>query len=324
MAQQTIGRYRILESIASGTQGSVYRAFDPENQRLVAIKILHASLTGDVTYVERFHREASLAASVDHPNVVKIFEVGRDGDQHFLALEFLPENLNTLIESGALPIRGAAELAAGIADGLGAVHALGIVHRDVKPQNVLFNADGTPKVTDFGIARAESLSTMTATGMIMGTPHYMAPEQAEGHRVDARTDVYALGCVLYQMLSGEVPFSGDTPFSVLRKHLEQEPRPIRTLRREVPRALANVIAKAMSKSPEDRYADGAAMAQAIRSAVPGIRSVAVTPPRIPAGTADLPPVDQPPGAIGERGGIAPGAIDGVGQGGAAACLDVPG
>ena len=294
MAQQTIGRYRIPESIASGTQGTVYRAFDLENQRLVAIKVLHASLTGDVTYVERFHREASLAASVDHPNVVKIFEVGRDGDQHFLALEFLPENLNTLIESGALPIRGAAELAAGIADGLGAVHALGIVHRDVKPQNVLFNADGTPKVTDFGIARAESLSTMTATGMIMGTPHYMAPEQAEGHRVDARTDVYALGCVLYQMLSGEVPFSGDTPFSVLRKHLEQEPRPIRTLRRDVPRGLADVIARAMSKSPGDRYVDGAAMAQAIRSAMPGMRSVAVTPPRIPAYTADLPPVDQPP------------------------------
>ena len=143
-------------------------------------------LIEDKTYIERFHREATLTASVKHPNVVEIYDVGSDGDQHYLALEYLPESLHGLIKSGALPVINAAGLAAGIADGLGAVHKLGIVHRDMKPQNVLITPDGTPKVTDFGIARGATLSTMTSTGVILGTPHYMAPEQAEGDRVDVR------------------------------------------------------------------------------------------------------------------------------------------
>ncbi len=269
VSQDSIGSYQILGEIASGNQGSVYRAFDQKNQRLVAVKILHSSLTSDEAYVERFHREASLAASVDHPNVVKIFDVGRDGDRHYLTLEYLSENLNTLIESGALDVANAAAIALGIAEGLGAVHALGIVHRDLKPQNVLLSQDGTPKVTDFGIARSSALPTMTATGVLMGTPHYMSPEQANGTAVDARSDVYALGCVLYQMLSGELPFTGNTPLTVLRKHVEQQARPIRTIRNDVPTALANVVDFAMSKEPADRYLDGAAMAWAIRTAVPG-------------------------------------------------------
>ncbi|MCH7735745.1 MAG: serine/threonine protein kinase, partial [Chloroflexi bacterium] len=163
MAQERIGRYRILEEIASGTQGAVYRALDPDTGRLVAIKILHANLTLDRLYLERFHREASLAASIDHPNVVRIYDVGEADGRHYIAMEFLPENLARLIESGRLPVENAASLAAQIADGLGAVHEVGIVHRDVKPQNVLITPDGVAKVTDFGIARADSLSTMTAT-----------------------------------------------------------------------------------------------------------------------------------------------------------------
>ncbi len=269
MSKQSVGRYQILGEIASGNQGTVYRAFDPRNQRLVAIKVLHASLRGDASYIERFHREATLAASIDHPNVVKILDVGRDDEKHYLTLEFLPENLNTLIESGTLPVANAAAIALGIAEGLGAMHALGIVHRDLKPQNVLFSQDGTPKVTDFGIARSSALPTMTATGVLMGTPYYMSPEQAEGMVADARSDVYALGCVLYQMLSGEVPFTGDTPLTVLRKHVEQQARPISTVRQDTPKALANVVDFAMSKVPADRYLDGAAMAWAIRTAVPG-------------------------------------------------------
>ena len=186
MAQDRVGKYQILERIAAGTQGTVDRAFDPDAGRLVAIKVLHQSLLDDQAYLDRFHRESSLTASIDHPNIVRIFDDGQDGDQHYITMEFLPENLLRLIERGNLPVNRAAYLAAGIADGLGAVHELGIVHRDVKPQNVLITDVGVPKITDFGIARDESMATLTPEGAMMGTPHYMAPEQAEGKQADAR------------------------------------------------------------------------------------------------------------------------------------------
>ena len=225
MQRGSIGRYQILEEIASGSQGLVYRAFDPQTNQIIALKVLHSSLTSDRTYLERFHREARIAASINNPNVVRIFEVGEDNGQHFISMEFVPENLARIIESsGLLPIERAARFAIQIAQGLDAAHRRGIVHRDVKPQNVLIGPDGIAKVTDFGIARAEALSTMTATGMIMGTPHYMSPEQAQGERVDVRSDVYSLGCVLYQMLAGDVPFQGTTPLAVLRQHVEVRPR----------------------------------------------------------------------------------------------------
>ena len=273
--EQSIGRYQILEEIAAGAQGTVYRAFDPEGGRIIAVKVLHPTLSGDRTYTERFRREASLAASIDHPNVVKIFEVGQDGDRYFMALEFLPESLAGIIQSvGQLRIEGAAQYGVQIADGLAAAHALGIVHRDVKPQNVLIGADGMAKVTDFGIARAESLATMTATGMVMGTPHYMSPEQSRGERADARSDVYSLGCMVYQMLAGELPFKGDTPLAVIRQQIDEEPQRLRGLRRDLPRRLEAVVKRSMAKDPGRRYQSTAEMAQALRAAVPGVAAPA--------------------------------------------------
>ena len=165
----------------------------------------------------------------------KIFEVGQDDGRHFIALEYLPENLSRVIQrGGAMQVERAAGFGVQMAAGLAAAHALGIVHRDVKPQNVLIGQDGTAKVTDFGVARGELLATMTATGAVIGTPHYMSPEQARGDRADARSDVYALGCVLYQMLTGEVPFRGDTPLAVIRQQIENEPKRLRNVRRGVP------------------------------------------------------------------------------------------
>ena len=259
---QQIGRYQILDEIASGGQGTVYRVFDPDTGQIVALKVLHAFLSKDSSYVERFRREASLASSIDHPNVVKIFEVGQDGDKHFMALEFLPESLARVIESGPqMPINATAQFGLEVADGLAAAHALGIVHRDVKPQNVLIGQDGTAKVTDFGIARSESLATMTATGAVMGTPHYMSPEQAQGERADARSDVYSLGCMVYQMLAGEVPFTGETPLAVIRQQIEVQPRRLRERRKDVPRSLEAVIDRAMAKDPKRRYQSAGEIAQ---------------------------------------------------------------
>ena len=239
--------------------------------------------------LERFRREASLAASIDHPNVVKIFQVGSDGDRHFMALEFLPENLARVIQSGGqMRIDRAADFATQIAEGLAAAHVLGIVHRDVKPQNILIGPDGVLKVTDFGIARAEELSTMTATGAVMGTPHYMSPEQARGERAEIRSDVYSLGCVLYQMLAGELPFKGDTPLAVIRQQIEEQPRPLREVRRDVPRELASVVERAMRKDPRRRYESASDMGSALRAAVPGI-----APPKPAAAPAPPVPSRQP-------------------------------
>ena len=284
--EERIGRYQVLEEIASGGQATVFRVFDPQTGQIVALKVLHVHLTGDSSYVERFRREASMAASIVHDNVVRIFEVGEDERRHYIALEFFPENLARVIESGG-PMRTdrAAAFGVQIADGLAAAHALGIVHRDVKPQNVLIGQDGSAKVTDFGIARAELLSTMTATGAVMGTPHYMSPEQARGERADARSDVYSLGCVIYQMLTGEVPFKGETPLAVLRQHIEEQPSPVRERRRDVPRGLTSVVERAMAKDPGRRYQNAGEMAEALRASAPGLAE--------PAWQAQRQPTSQP-------------------------------
>ena len=286
MAEERIGRYRILEEIASGAQGTVYRAFDPDSGGLVALKVLHPSLTGDASYLERFQREASLAASIDHPNVVRIFEVGEADGRHFMALEFLPENVARLMESGGLSNERAASLAAQIADGLRAAHSVGVVHRDIKPANVLIAPDGTAKVTDFGIARAEALATMTATGVLMGTPHYMSPEQASGERADPRSDLYSLGCMLYQMLSGELPFKGATPIAVVHSQIYDDPKPIREVRPGIPRKLAGVVRRAMQKDPARRFQSAQEMAGALRDAVPSV------PAPLQAATAAVPGADR--------------------------------
>ncbi len=261
-----IGKYQVLGEIASGAQGAVYRAVDPATAMTVAVKVL----TGQgVTDVERLRREASLVQAIDHENVVRLIEVGESEGLHFMAMEFIPETLSNLIEiTGALPVERAVALATGISDGLGYAHAQGIVHHDIKPQNVLLTPDGIPKVTDFGIARGEMLNTMTATGAMMGTPYYMSPEQANGERGDPRSDVYSLGCLLYQLLSGALPFSGGSPLSILRRHVEELPEPLKTRLPGIPDAVARCVEQAMAKDPGQRYADGNAFSTALREALP--------------------------------------------------------
>ena len=265
---QQIGRYQLLDEIASGGQGAVYRVFDPDTGQIIALKVLHDSLSTDSSYVEPFRREASLASSIDHPNVVKIFEVGHDGNQHFMALELLPESLARVIEGGGqMRLDRATEFGIQIADGLAEAHALGIVHRDIKPQNVLIGTDGVAKVTDFGIARSESLTSMTATGAVMGTPHYMSPEQSRGEEVDARSDVYSLGCMLYQMVTDALPFKGNTPLAVIRQQIEAEPTPMRELRSDLTPGLESVVERAMAKDPDSRFQSVSELSTALRAAL---------------------------------------------------------
>ena len=270
MQQRTIGRYRVLEEIASGGQGTVYRAWETTTGRVVALKVLHPHLSSDAGVLERFRREAQLAAAVTHPNITQIFEVGRDGDYHFISMEYLPLSIQNLIESqGALPIDRAADICYQTARALEAASGRGIIHRDIKPQNLLLSPDGVVKVTDFGIARATSLSTMTRTGAVMGTPHYMSPEQARGQRVDTRSDLYSLGIVLYQMLTGRIPFEAETPWEVIRQHIEVKAEPVRRVRSEVPRPLERLVERCLEKRPDRRYQSAGELASALREAVPG-------------------------------------------------------
>ena len=310
MDQRRIGRYQILEEIASGGQATVYRARDADLERVVALKVLHPHLSADPQYLERFLREARMAGSLNHPNIVIIYEVGRDDGQHLIAMEHLPQSLHSLIQAeGSLPVDRAVDICRQMALGLQSAHENGIIHRDIKPQNILLGPDGTAKVTDFGIARAADLSTMTRTGMLMGTPHYMSPEQAKGERVDTRTDVYSLGCVLYQMLTGEVPFKADTPLAVIRQHIEERPRPVRTVRSEVPAAVERVVARCMEKDPGRRYQTPQQLALVLEQASVGTvpirpRGESAPPERKPRPEAASPsearipppPVRKPPAA----------------------------
>ena len=291
MSQERIGRYGILERIAAGGQATVYRAWDSESGQVVALKVLHPHLTHDADYIKRFHLEARLSVNITHPNVISVFEVAQHGDNHFISMEYLPESLSRVLEvQGRFPVDRAVNIAHQICRGLQAAYEAGVeVHRDIKPQNVLLATDGTMKLTDFGIARAADLSGLTATGAVVGTPHYMSPEQAKGERATSRSDIYSIGITLYQMLSGELPFIGDTPMAVLEKHRTANPRKIRQVRADVPRALESIIDRCLAKDPNRRYETPRELAQGLQEAVPA----AVTPPPRPR-AATPPPAAAPP------------------------------
>src|SRR5437763_5309297 len=248
------GRYELEELIGTGGMSSVFRAHDRLLERKVALKILHEHYTSDDDYVERFRREARLAAQLSHPNIVTVIDRGESDGRQFIVFEYVEgENLKEHLERrGPLPVRQALELAIEIGNALAFAHDSGLVHRDVKPQNVLLG-DGRAKVTDFGIARSVDVKHgLTQTGTVLGTSDYISPEQASGERVDAQSDVYSLGAVLYELLTGEPPFSGDSFVAIALRHVNDPAPSISERRPDVPLRVDRVVRQALEKSPADR------------------------------------------------------------------------
>jgi serine/threonine-protein kinase len=249
-------RYELEELVGTGGMSSVFRAHDKLLDRKVALKVLHEQYTEDDEYVERFRREARAVARLSHPNIVTVIDRGEADGRQFIVFEYVDgENLKAVVnQSGAMSVETAVSLAHQIARALAFAHEHGLVHRDVKPQNVLMNGDGRAKVTDFGIARSLDVKHgMTQTGTVLGTSDYIAPEQAQGQQVSAQTDVYSLGVVLYELLTGEVPFPGENFVAVAMRHINEAPPSARERRPDVPPRLDAALQRAMAKDPADRF-----------------------------------------------------------------------
>ncbi|HEX8075356.1 MAG TPA: PASTA domain-containing protein [Thermoleophilaceae bacterium] len=267
------GRYSIRGRIGSGGMADVYLADDSHLGREVALKVLHRRFARDQQFVERFRREASAAAGLQHPNVVSVYDRGEHDGTYYIAMENLPgRTLRDVIQQEApLDQERAIHYGLQILQAAGFAHRRGIVHRDFKPHNVIVAPDESLKVTDFGIARAGA-SEMTETGSIMGTAQYLSPEQAQGQQVDASSDLYSIGVMLYEMLAGRVPFTGDSAVSIALKHVSEMPPPLHQLRTDVHPALEAAVMRALAKDPASRYADADEFAAALEHALAAVRS----------------------------------------------------
>jgi eukaryotic-like serine/threonine-protein kinase len=273
-------RYRLGERLADGGMGSVYRAVDESLGRPVAVKVLRRELADDPAFLERFRREARAAAALSHPGVAGVYDYGELGGQPFIVMELVEgETLAERIAArGRLAWDETFALGEQVARALAAAHGCRLVHRDVKPGNVLIGPDGRAKVTDFGIAKAATSSTLTRTGMVLGSANYVAPEQAKGDRVGPAADLYALGCVLFEAVCGRTPYAGGNPVAIATQHVSAPVPDPRQHRRDLPVPVARLIRRAMAKEPGDRFASASAMADLLasvlngRSGVPARRS----------------------------------------------------
>jgi serine/threonine protein kinase len=305
--QVLIDRYEVGPLLGAGGMAEVYEGHDRLLDRRVAIKILLSQYAHDPSFLERFRREAQSAAALSHPNIVAVFDTGTENSTPFIVMEYVQgRTLKDIIrDEGALyPVR-AAEICADVGSALSAAHARGIIHRDVKPGNVMLSTDGKVKVMDFGIARAAAAPSITQTAAVVGTAQYIAPEQAQGLAVDPRSDIYSLGCCLYEMLTGQVPFTGATPVAIAYRHVREQPTPPRMLNPDIPPALEAVCLKAMAKSPEERYQTAAEFRADLERVRAGQPVAATTIGTATTQFLNRPPVEQRTAVLG-----APGAATG--------------
>ena len=301
-------RYRVEARIGTGGMADVFRGFDPVLHRTVAIKVLNARFASDESFVDRFRREAQAAARLNHPNIVGVFDHGSDDGTQYIVMEFIEgRTLAEALGAGRRPTPAqAAEIARHICDALAAAHAQGVIHRDIKPANIMVTRDGTVKVMDFGIARLVSgPETAPQTSAVLGTAAYLSPEQAQGQPVDARTDIYSLGTVLYEMLAGRPPFAGESPVAIAYKQVNEPPVPPSQINPDVPPSLDAVVMRALAKNPANRYQTAREFADDLDRVREG-RPVLATP-LLPGGEATqvisraqhtqvLPPQTEAPGS----------------------------
>lgn len=261
------GRYQLISVVGGGGMAQVYKARDNVLGRVVAVKVLREQYSTDSQFVARFRREAQAAANLAHPNIVNVYDVGQDGDVHYIVMEYINgESLKEYIQRSApLPISKAIAVAVQILAGVEYAHRSGLIHRDIKPQNVLISPDGTVKVTDFGIAKSVSDLGLTEAGLALGTAHYFSPEQAKGERVVPQSDIYAVGVTLFEMLTGRIPFESESVMGLAFKHIAEDPPSVRELNPSVPPRLEAIVAKSLAKDPQERFGSGAEMEKALRA-----------------------------------------------------------
>ncbi|MBR5231128.1 MAG: Stk1 family PASTA domain-containing Ser/Thr kinase [Clostridia bacterium] len=262
-------RYQLEEFIGKGGMALVFRAKDMRTEHDVAVKILRPEFSGDQEFIQRFRREALAASKMSHHNIVNLLDVGEEDGYHYLVLEYMHgRTLKAVIaEKGKLPESVVSQIAIRILSALQHAHSNGIIHRDIKPANILVNAEGHIKVADFGIARVAGSNTLSKNDSVMGSAHYFSPEQARGDDVSFASDVYSVGVVMYEMLTGKVPFDGDTPVAIALQHISSLPQPLRTVNEQVSPAMERVVLAALNKDPNNRYHSAADMARAIRAAL---------------------------------------------------------
>jgi eukaryotic-like serine/threonine-protein kinase len=299
------GHYSLREPLGSGGMAEVFLARDEVLERDVALKILKEQYADNVTFVERFRREARSAASLNHPHIIVVYDWGRSADGTYcMAMEYASGGTlkDHILEDGSLPPRKAAKVASHIAEGLGFAHERGVIHRDVKPQNVLLTEAGDAKVADFGIAQAASATTTSRSNLILGTAGYMSPEQAKGGRVGPASDLYSLGVVLYEMLTGELPYKADSPLAAAVRDFAEPPRSPREANPEVPEVLEVLTLRLLAKDPTDRYGSAAEVLEVLRQVRDGLPTAFADAGPVAANRVVLPapPVPAAPGEDGTR------------------------